>query len=195
MADTIDLVNPSFEGTGGWPKIGSGFDDAAHDVAGWANGGSSYSDTGIDWTLGGLGSHSGGWSAYFQSGDGSAKQDTAYTIAAGDTFNLTFWSACTQSGYLQADLYYEAGAGRVSFATMNAAQPTWTQFTLTGQSPAEAIGHMVGVEFVGKATSGKAWPLLDDVGLSVQSVPEPSSMLVVVSAMIGLLAYAWRRRK
>lgn len=195
VADTIELTNPSFEGTNGWPKIADGFDDPSHDVAGWSNGGWSYADTGIDWVLGGVGPHNGGWAAYFRSGDGSAKQDTSHIVAAGDTFVLTFWSACTQSGYLQAELYYETGSGRHSFASITASSPTWSQFTLNAQAPTEAVGSVVGIELFGRATSGTAWPLADDVSLSYSAVPEPSGIVIVVSALLGLLAYAWRRKR
>lgn len=197
VADTaISLTNPSFEGTSGWPKITDGFDDATYDVIGWSNGGSNYSDAGIDWTLGGLGAHSGGWSAYLCSTDSSVKQDTNYTIAAGDTFTLTFWSACTQSGgYLNASLYYQTESGRVNLATKSATAPTWTEFTLTGQASDAAVGKVLGVEFSGNTSDARAWPLLDDVAISVHTVPEPSSVMLTAASAIGLLAYAWRKRQ
>ena len=187
----IPLVNPSFEGTSGWPKISFGFDDATYNVVGWNNGGSVYTDTGIDWTLGGLGPHTGGWAGYFKSGDSSAIQTTSYVIATGDTFDLTFWSACTQSGYLQANLYYLDGSSRIPFASKTASAPTWSLFTLNAQAPAAAVGQVLGIEFVGYATSGTAWPVVDDVSLSV---PEPAAIMLLATGLVGLLPGVRRQR-
>lgn len=39
------------------------------------------------------------------------------------------------------------------------------------------------------------WTFLDDVSVSNVATPEPSSIILLTAGMIGLLAYAWRKRK
>ena len=45
---------------------------------------------------------------------------------------------------------------------------------------------------LGKIAGGGSTAFFDN--LQLQSIPEPSSMAILASALIGLLAYAWRKR-
>jgi len=36
---------------------------------------------------------------------------------------------------------------------------------------------------------------IDNVSVTTASIPEPSSIALLTSAIVGLLAYAWRKRR
>jgi len=176
------LLNPGFEqpGTG---KITTGYAT----VPGWANAGTTYSDTGVETSPA---PHSGAYSAYCKGGDGGAYQIANYQMNAGDTITLTWWAehsggagSSTQAVSLVSASSLSAAYSATTALIANSAALNgsgssagpWTQYTLAYQAAAADAGRYVGVYF-NNATPGN-WDGFDDFSLTVtpttQSLPSP----------------------
>ena len=205
IVSTNLLINPGFElpGTG---KITSGYAT----VPGWANSGTTYSDTGVQ-----PGGHSGAWEGYGQSSDDGAYQIVGnYQIQTGDQFTLTWWSQGewngTSSGpyagtnssdpmqtvtLLRAAATNTAYASTVRLALQTNGMPggTWTSYTLTYTAIAADAGKFIGVSFVTAKNSGKTsgtWAGYDDFSLTVVSIP-PAPGGLTASAGNGQVILNW----
>jgi hypothetical protein len=222
VADTISGIvtvnNPGFEDPSAG-KISGGW-DASTDIPGWSNGTVSgvtytsqnghYSDTGVEATS----SHSGSYRAYLYNYDpdgGSCIQTTTHAIAtASDTYTLTFYSEYTNNlaldSTLRATLYYIDDSGtRVTLGTAleTLTHNSWVQYTLSVTATDASVGHYVGIYFSNVSpnpsiAADRDWLALDDVTLTYTTpapVPEPSAMILLSTGIIGLLAYAWRKRR
>ena len=173
------LLNPGFEqpGTG---KITTGYAT----VPGWANAGTTYSDTGVETSPA---PHSGAYSAYCK---GGAYQIANYQMNAGDTITLTWWAehsggagSSTQAVSLVSASSLSAAYSATTALIANSAALNgsgssagpWTQYTLKYQATATDAGRYVGVYF-NNATPGN-WDGFDDFSLNVtpatQSLPSP----------------------
>jgi O-glycosyl hydrolase/regulation of enolase protein 1 (concanavalin A-like superfamily) len=176
------LLNPGFEqpGTG---KITTGYAT----VPGWANAGTTYSDTGVETSPA---PHSGAYSAYCKGSDGGAYQIANYQMNAGDTITLTWWAehsggagSSTQAVSLVSASSLSAAYSATTALIANSAALNgsgssagpWTQYTLAYQATATDVGRYVGVYF-NNATPGN-WDGFDDFSLTVtsptQSLPSP----------------------
>jgi hypothetical protein len=70
-------------------------------------------------------------------------------------------------------------------------------YTLAGSYSATStqIQSVVGLYVSNDYRGGGVGNGTDNISLNTNATPEPSSMVLVVCAMMGLLAYAWRKRK
>ena len=57
------------------------------------------------------------------------------------------------------------------------------------------IGHVLGVQFNFAQTGANLQLFLGGVTITATPTPEPSTAILLVIGLIGLLAYAWRRRR
>lgn len=141
-------------------------------------------------------------------------QSSAHTIVAGETYSLSYCVSpraqvyVDNPGYLvdvSANLYdITSNTTITSMTTMRnamvanwqgASKASWLHQTLTYTIPEgdPSIGHTLGVVFT--PVNGSSWACqtcLDTVSLTL--VPEPSTVLLLISGAFGLLAYAWRKR-
>ena len=123
---------------------------------------------------------------------------TDHTIADGDEFTLTFFMSTTfGTSTLDYSLIYGDTTQVISTAQVardqndaggNDQRNTFLEVTLTGTADSSMAGQKVGIMYQGVTN----FSVVDDVSLSVDTVPEPSS-----TALLGLggLALILRRRK
>lgn len=86
-------------------------------------------------------------------------------------------------------------SGGVWTTGMTPGAGTWAQVTtqFTTGASGGPIGQNIMVRF-GTAGLAGARTAFDLVTLDVQSVPEPSSLILLTGALLGLICYAWRKR-
>jgi hypothetical protein len=136
------------------------------------------------------------------------------TFEAGKKYTLTFGlgKAGTQTSdrAFDAYLFYRDGETQeiVTAGTptvIHWANPSLSTTTLADFSASVAVqstdawaGKSIGIlfrnEVLGTSSSGSAW-CFDNVRLSSEPIPEPCALVLLGSGLIGLLAYAWRKRK
>jgi hypothetical protein len=134
---------------------------------------------------------------------------TSHPILAGEQFSVA-WDATgdsTSATHQVVRLIYQDGAvlrdladGATITLPAKTSPHTWTTYgsgdsavSFTALAGAEYIGKNVGVRITGGAG---AWSIFDNVYLNYTSAtPEPSTLVLVVTGVLGLLAYAWRKRK
>lgn len=110
-----------------------------------------------------------------------------------DRDNGTYYVQVTT--VLQPDASTADSAWTTIGSIANSGEGTWDgalrhKFNLN--SPVTATGLRIVVPFTGDQTFGGA-TAIDEI--EVHGVPEPSTFLLAVTSLIGLLAYVWRRRK
>jgi hypothetical protein len=223
-ASSIPLVNPTFEEGDFSYAWGIQLDNgSAQNIPGWTyfpNG-----DVGSNWAVvipnvnaytlpvaNVDGSHYLNVPMY--AGGGACYQDVDPSIVfqAGQTY--TFTVALTARSDAPADpndgilaeLFYRPVTGDTTQIGMGVAMNlTWSQLptnsftdftaSFTPQAGDPCIGHTMGIvlyDGCSNAVDGSYFGV-DNVRLTV--VPEPSTVALVLSAMAGLMAYAWRKRK
>lgn len=82
-----------------------------------------------------------------------------------------------------------SGAQAVTVDWKLASDTTWTNIGSVATESGFSADY-IGLRF---AAAGASWA--DDVHFQATAVPEPSSIALVLSAMVGLVAYAWPRRR
>jgi hypothetical protein len=204
----VTLVNPGFEtntaGTVINAKIASGFDASTNDVAGWKNAGTTYRDSGVDYSgNAGVVTHGGNVAAYCDTGDSGAYQIVPYAFQAGDQFTLSWWAKTSYSlsnatqnvKLLSAAATNTAYSSLVPVTNSTAALNNtgnggaYTQYTLTYAALAADAGKYVAVAFNSPGTRG-SWAMFDDFNLTVLSIPGIPAGLTATPG-IGQVALAW----
>ena len=178
FAGNIDIDNNDFE------------DDFGGDWAsfpGWNEGANSYIET------------SGGSKILYLGATGKVDQDLSHTWSSGETFSLSLtghepdWAAAGTNSFSvqlrEADgtLLWDSGSQSVDdFATANLFE--WTTIFASTDFVGGTAGQQLNIQLQGTVASS----FLDDVSLSVDTVPEPTT-----TALLGLggLALILRRRK
>jgi hypothetical protein len=126
-------------------------------------------------------------------------QNLGVALVPGTTYTLTFEEAHFNMGNSQPGLAKLLAASDTTsmgtaFASVETVRPNDTHFyteTLTATYTG-AEGYYLSIS-MGPKISG--WLAYDAVSVTSQSVPEPSVVALLTTALIGLLCYAWRKRK
>jgi hypothetical protein len=128
-------------------------------------------------------------------------QDLGVNLAANTTYTLQVdlindWGY-VPSRLLQYDIALHAGSNEVgrltgdqTFADAATGKLELDLTAITGASPA-GLGQPLWIEL----GSHHGNTVYDNVRLDASPVPEPSSVVLLISALIGLVAYAWRKRR
>jgi hypothetical protein len=146
-----------------------------------------------------------------QSGQ-QAGQLTSHLITAGDQIAVTL-DACetaTNGGWgggpipFEVTLQYDDGVNPSGhwFAytdTETLSTPTWKTFTdvvtYTVPNDSPYIGKALGVMVAGMGGAYNGELSIDNVHLTVTPAPEPSTLVLLGTGALSLVAYAWRKRK
>jgi hypothetical protein len=132
---------------------------------------------------------------------GLGRQTTIDTIVADQKYTLS-WDAASWDTYgdsFKTTLFYTDGSSvRHDLATQTvnfSDNLVWHNRSLdwTSQAGQDYVGKPLTVEFAGIA--GSAWSNVDNVTLTASAIPEPSALMLGAISMLGLLCYAWRKRK
>ena len=123
----------------------------------------------------------GNWVAGIQN---NAVLSSDFAFVAGHTYTLT-WDDAGRAGY---DTHsYDLTVGGVSFAEYTtAAGQAWSEHSVSFLATSDAALTFSGVDTRDGTT------FIDNVSVTTTAVPEPTSLLMMAVATLGLLA--WRRR-
>ena len=138
-----------------------------------------------------------------------ATQTVAFdVITPSKIFRVALGTAGDSGGDLQsASILTSGGFGSVATGLSNAwhtytisAGPSDTSASLsidggTAIAMAGLSGTFSPAAEFGSFTNGNGYGEWAQVTLETNTIPEPSSIALLVSAMVGLLAYAWRKRR
>lgn len=130
---------------------------------------------------------------------GYAAQDVTTALNTGDTATLNMYIAtdADYTGSAKAKLEFLNDADVVlgtALSSSYGADTPWTLATASGLVPdgtvklnAYALSENMGI--------GSKSAYFDAADLTVTPIPEPTSLLLLGSGLIGLLGFAWRKRK
>jgi hypothetical protein len=130
-----------------------------------------------------------------------------YTPVVGDVFTIDFDSAnvgydVNATAHLLPTLMYNDGSWHTELTfpvdMLGAATPVWEHHTFTytvtdGSPMLSAIREAFSLENV--AVEGGAPSRVDNISFTLTQVPEPGTVMLLTTGLLGLLAYAWRKRK
>jgi hypothetical protein len=151
-----------------------------------------------------------GWLAYGKYGNQNGTyQDLSTRYGAGGAYTLTVGVARGSSlddDTLEIGLLWKSDdkttSGIVGSVIATGSELSTTEmadytFTIPNiDAGSDAAGKHIGIYFKTVGGGGNDVDFaVDNVRLSTTYTPEPSSMMLVASGLVGLLAYAWRKRK
>ena len=137
------------------------------------------------------------------SGGFSINQTTSHTIGAGEVYDVSYWAALSANegagGATRVALAYDnAGtlteiAGASQSLTLTTAG-NWQShdFSFTAQAGQAYVGKAIGIMLINSGSSG--WVGFDTVAVNA-TVPEPTTLGLLITGLVTLLAYAWRKAK
>ena len=118
------------------------------------------------------------------------------------TFDVGSPDASLITGQFNAELYRSNGGkwplvSGIEPATISGYQLNdgVQSYTIHYPSSNIVLGDQYELDFETYNVNSSSHVVLDNVALVQSPVPEPSTLVLVVSALLGLLAYAWRKRK
>jgi hypothetical protein len=150
------------------------------------------------------GSIGGGSDQFFFQGIGAYNIAYLYQIdiganfVVGDTYQLDFDYANGQTGpySLTANITYNAGNSATAQQVFTVApNQAWTHGSISGVATSSSTGP-IGIVFKFETGEGAYQPWLDNVAITQTSpIPEPATGALAGLGLLGLLAYAWRKRR
>jgi hypothetical protein len=126
-------------------------------------------------------------------------QNTGFVLQTGDTVTLSAYaqhdspSGTSKLKLMVYDANDSSTLGTAFLGDNIAMTDTWAgPYTVSGVCDSSVNGKYVTVA-VGGATA--QWADIDAVSLTVLREPEPSVVVLLVTGLLGLLCYAWRKRR
>lgn len=141
---------------------------------------------------------SGSWMYMYQDvGDPTinTKYTLTFAVGAGLISATPDWDVMLIDTATQATIYAKMNSGDAGVSLPTAGtfvenMISWTNTTVT------TGGLQVFIAVTGKAgVEGWQEMFIDNIRLTAETVPEPCAISMVGTALVGLLAYAWRKRK
>jgi PEP-CTERM motif len=123
------------------------------------------------------------FSGYASEGLGGITQ--TITTTPGQTYVLSYWF---DNNNLSSNEFKVTWDGTTLSDLVNIGQLNWSNYTFVVTGTGSDT-----VAFAGYQNDG--WNGLDDVSLTLSSVPEPSSLILSGMALVGMTIYMGRRRK
>jgi hypothetical protein len=123
---------------------------------------------------------------------------TATGFTVGASYNVGFQDALLEysaASNLSVYLDYGLSTQKLLYSTSSVAQNTWTTVSTSEFTAAKSSYALSFVSVDGGALGGASVVCLDNVGFTQTAVPEPGSIALCAAGVIGLLAYAWRKRR
>lgn len=118
------------------------------------------------------------------------------SIVAAGTATLSFSALTSTLPALKSDPFTVTFGGKLlTFGASNTITAPKSNSTMTSYSNSFVVtAGSYDLVFTGTSSDAAAVVVLDNVSMSV-AVPEPSAIILLVGGLLGLLAYAWRKRK
>ncbi len=197
-------LNGGFESPTLTASSKQGFDAPGQDITNWANtgttfagaAGATYNDNGVDLNTGGA--NTGNQFAFFHGGEGGAFNLTTYQLKVGDQISLSWFGradtiafrlfSSTNGTYATAATLAEIQQTQAADVYTAYALPTYTVTAADLVGGPKTLGVSIFNPTVGYAN-------VDDVTLSVVSVPEPSTVLAFATGGVVFLGLGARRLK
>lgn len=129
----------------------------------------------------------------------STLTQTATGFTVGASYKVGFQDALldfTTSSDLSVYLDYGLSTQQLLYSTNSVAQGTWTTVS-TSEFTAQKSSYALSFASVDNSTrqlDGKCVLCIDNVSITQTATPEPGTIALCASGLVGLLAYAWRKR-
>jgi hypothetical protein len=130
------------------------------------------------------------------------------TMSVGDVFTVSYQAKNDDSLSSTINLwgglrYVTTGGGTVIMSpdsgnALNTLAHDWTtyNYTYTALAGQECLAQPLRFEFMmGAGTDSGKWAVMDNVSVTYTPAPEPGALALLVTGLLGLLAYAWRKRR
>ena len=112
------------------------------------------------------------------------------TDSDGGAYDIALYAGTTQLVAASGTNYVGSGP------TMSYKDLTITYDPSAPGAPTGTVGDALQIQLKGKDNySGQFWTVYDNVRLTSEAVPEPRHTVLLATGLIGLLCYAWRKRK
>jgi len=188
------FVNADFDsGAVTTPGPFDGFDPATTQIIGWHNYG-TVTDAGVEasgaWWIQG---YAYGNCAFVNAG-GGAYNLSSYVIQAGDVFTPSLVADSWGGGQITAALFYNGPANVIGTYTFTPNQwhfDVWTDATGITAS-ADSVGGTLGIIIENTGDAGQHVGF-DQIAVNVTPVPEPTTIAMILSGGVGMLALRRRR--
>jgi hypothetical protein len=116
------------------------------------------------------------------------------TVTAGLTYTISYDLGVGAGGV--AGLYYKNGSSWTPLVT-NPPTTTgdWQHISLSFDALAGQtyVAQPIAARFVPE--SGAGWAGIDNVSVTAAPTPEPGTLVILATGLIGLLCYAWKKRR
>ena len=115
----------------------------------------------------------------------------SFAVTAGMQYDVSFWEKVWRnSGKIIADITLDAGSATGTTTVTTGSDAAWTEYAFSFTPDTTTTATLT---FMAAIKGGDNDSFLDSVSVTV--IPEPGTLALLATGLIGLLCYAWRKRK